>query len=286
MFTTEGGSATTNTTATTGTTNGTTPPPVTNGAGTSTPPSWTEKFTPEQKGYIENKGFKEPGDMLTSYQNFEKLIGVPKERVLKLPENPDAPEWTEVYDKLGRPKNPTDYGIKPGDGDGPEFAEWAAKSFHELGLNKTQGEKLANKWSEFFKSAETAHKKAIDDKALIEEQSLKKEWGNAFDQEMQVAKQAAKAFGVDDEIANTLEKTIGFGKTMKFLNNVGKKMGESQFIDGQGVANSSFITSPHGAQQRLNQLMSDPVWSKNYLEGSHKEKSEMERLQKIIASGT
>lgn len=269
------------------------PPPPPSGAGASgsgTPPpppaasNWTDKFTPEQKGYVENKGFKEPAELVNSYQNFEKLMGAPKERLLKLPEKEDAPEWGEIYDRLGRPKEAKEYGITPKQGEDPKFAEWAATNFHELGLSKTQGQKLVNKWSEFYASQEKAAQEHVTNKALHEEQALRQKWGNGFDQEMRLAKEVFRTTGMPPEVVDKLESVIGFGKTMEFLNTLGKKMGEGSFISNDGGGGQNFTISPSAAQQRLDSLKSDPVWTKAYLQGGIAERSEMERLQKIIAS--
>jgi len=37
------------------------------------------------RGYVQTKGFKDPGALAESYRNLEKLQGVPQERLLKLP---------------------------------------------------------------------------------------------------------------------------------------------------------------------------------------------------------
>ena len=51
---------------------------------------WTSGLTDEMRGYVQNKGFKAPQDVVESYRNFEKLHGVPQDRILKLPENLDT----------------------------------------------------------------------------------------------------------------------------------------------------------------------------------------------------
>ena len=262
------------------------PPPPTGGTPPPPPPtstSWTEKLTPEQKGYIENKGFKEPTDILNSYQNFEKLMGGPKEKLVRLPDKPDAPEWNDVYEKMGRPKDPKEYGLGTGEADDKDFAEWAGKTFHELGFSKGQAEKLINKWGQYYDQRNTQGQEMKSKLALEQETKLKSKWGNNFEAEMNVARSAAKAFGMPPEVADKLEEAIGYGATIEFLNSVGKKMGEGTFEDGNSGAGNTFALSPNAARDKLKILQADPQWTSNYLNGNAKEKTEMERLTKIIA---
>src|SRR5690606_18358521 len=66
---------------------------------------WTSGFSDDLKGFVQNKGFKDPASVLDSYRNLEKLMGTPKERLLRLPENmDDANAMGEIYTRLGRPQ--------------------------------------------------------------------------------------------------------------------------------------------------------------------------------------
>ena len=110
--------------------------------GATAAPDWTSSFQEQDKLYITQKGFKDPAAILDSYKNLETLMGTPKERLLRLPDKPDAPEWGDIYDRLGRPKNANEYQFaKPAQGgaENKEFTEWAQKLFHGQGLTRQQG---------------------------------------------------------------------------------------------------------------------------------------------------
>ena len=71
------------------------------------PADWTAGLPEEMKGYVQNKGFKDPSAVVESYRNFEKLMGVPQDRMIKLPEKAeDKAAWDSIYNRLGRPEKP------------------------------------------------------------------------------------------------------------------------------------------------------------------------------------
>jgi hypothetical protein len=52
------------------------------------------------RGRAELSKFDTPEKVLSAYVNLEKHIGVPPDRLLKLPETPDAPEWAEIKARI------------------------------------------------------------------------------------------------------------------------------------------------------------------------------------------
>ena len=107
-------------------------------ATTSTPSGkWFDSFDADTKDYITQKGFGDAKSVVESYRNLEKLRGVPQDRLLKLPDanaGGDAPEWNEVYNKLGKPATPEGYGLQAKDPKGSPFTDWAKGTFHKLNL--------------------------------------------------------------------------------------------------------------------------------------------------------
>lgn len=270
--------------------------PQTGGGANTAPPAastnvvsdWTSSLPDSAKLYVSQKGFKDPGAVLDSYQNLEKLMGAPKERLLRLPDKSDAPEWGEIYDKLGRPKAPTDYafqGVKDASGKvtpgNPEFTSWAQKQFHDLGLTKAQGETLAAKWNEYAVSGQTKESEVRSATTKAEALALNKEWGAAHEQNIKAAQAAARQFGLGQAEVDKLEASIGFGKTMKFLAAVGAKVGEDGFVIGQTEGGFSGALTPEIAQAQIADLRNDKDWTQRYLSGETAAKSKIERLMKF-----
>lgn len=284
----EGGNAGTNTGTTTGTgtTQGATSPSPTSGTpdtgsiGNSSVSDWTSTLTPEMRGFVQNKQFKDPSAVLESYVNLEKLHGVPQERLLKLPEKADAPEWNDIYGKLGKPSKADDYKIPmPEKGGDPEFVKWAKEAFHKANLTTKQAELVATKWNEYSAKQVQAQMEVGEAKAKAQEISLKKEWGAAFDQNMGIAKKAAVAFGVTADILDAIESSVGYDGAIKFMHTLGSKVGEHNFVS-QGSSQGFGVNTPDMAKQRIQALRGDPSFVKDYTNGVSSARMMMEKLHK------
>lgn len=257
-----------------------TPNPGATGAAASgaTGSDWMSGFNEENKGYVQTKGFKDPSQVVDSYRNLEKLMGVPKERLLKLPEKDDAPEWGDIYNRLGRPEKPEGYGLTVPEGAPKEFSEWAAKNFHELGFTRKQGETLVNRWNEFQTNAQ---KQMTDSqKAAMEtdREAIRKEWGAATDKNASLVDAAATAFGLDSKMVEKVAGAIGVANTMRFLYRVGSKLGEDNFITGDSSGGKFGPITPGAAKQRIGELMQDKEFVGRYTKGDLQAKEEMMRL--------
>jgi hypothetical protein len=258
---------------------GTPPPP----AAAAAPTDWTSGLNDDLKGYVQTKGFKDPVSVLDSYRNLEKLVGVPKERLLKLPEKDDAPEWNEIYGKLGRPEKPEEYKLPmPEKGGSEEFSKWAQTTFHGLGLSRKQGEQLVAKWNEFQGGTQKSLSEAQAVKLEAENTSLKREWGAAFEQNAAAVEHAAKEFGMNEKQLLALKEVMGPSSAMKFLHAIGSKISEAPFLgtgDGGSRGNNGALT-PAAARHRIAELGGDGDFMRRYAEGGASERAEMERLHK------
>lgn len=263
-------------------------PPSTPPAPPAAPPSgdWFSGFNDDLKGYVQTKGFRGPDAVVDAYRNLEKLHGVPQERLLKLPEKLDDASLAPIFDKLGRPEKPEGYAIAPEKGGDENFVKFAQGMFHEAGLTKSQGEKLAGKWNEYIKVSQENHVKQFNEKSQQENESLKKEWGPAYDQNVEVGRNAVAAFGLDKETLDKLEATMGFAGLMKFAHNIGSKLGEDKFVSPDSKGGGFGSMNAAQAQHRIKQLGQDIEFSKRYANGGVAEREEMERLHKIAYPGS
>jgi hypothetical protein len=86
---------------------------------------WHNGVDPDTLGWWQNKGYditdpvKFAGGITKQYRELEKNIGVPPDRIIRLPEKPDdLAGWNGVYSRLGVPADAKDYdftGIKRAD---------------------------------------------------------------------------------------------------------------------------------------------------------------------------
>lgn len=253
-------------------------------AGTTVEPvSWQVGLSDELKGYATPKGWKDVGSVVDSYRNLEKLVGV-KEKLLQVPDDlGDAKSMENVWNRLGRPEKPEGYGFKAED---VKFDKWAKDTFHKAGMTANQAELVMKSLNDYdvTQSAEAEGTFKAQNEQKIG--ALKTEWGAAYEQNVNVAKAAAKQFGIDAEIVSKLEQAMGFADTMKFLQNVGSKVGEASFHTGTGAAASSnTILAPAQAKEKINSLINDKEFAKKYMAGDVQAKNEMEKLNKM-AVGT
>lgn len=269
--------------ATTQTTPGTGNPGMSNPGTTLGGPDWTNGLSQDLRGYVENKGFKDPSSLADSYRNLEKLLSAPKERLLRLPDKEDAPEWGDVYNRMGRPGSADEYDIKPPQGETNDtFAKWARDNFHELGLSKKQAQGLANRWNDYVNNGQKSSQESMVAQVAAEEAGLKKEWGMAFDQNVGLAKRAAATFGVTSEVLDKMESSMGFGGVMRFMHSLGAKLGEDTFVGGGNQGGGGFgVMSPAAALNRLAELRKDHGFIKRYAAGDIAAKDEMNKLHRF-----
>lgn len=234
------------------------------------------------RGYVQTKGFKDPAALADSYRNLEKLVGVPQDRLLRLPEKPDDPAWNDVHARLGRPDKPEGYELKF-DGD-DAFAKRMAAKMHALGIPKSAAAGLNEEWNayvaEIIQQDEQARQQA-DAAAMTE---LKTKWGGKFDENSELARRAGREFGLSEDEFKAISGSLGSGKTLELFQRIGGKLGEAPgFNPPGGGQGNTFGLSAEGAKARIQSLMGDKDWTTKYLNGGAAEKDEMTRLQKIAA---
>lgn len=241
---------------------------------------WTVSLSEEQRGYVQNKGFKDPASVLDSYRNFEKLMGVPQDQILKLPKADDAEGWKGVYKKLGAPEKPDEYKFEGGS---PELSKWASENFLNLGLTRKQGESLFSGFSKYAQEMTQAKENEMAAKAAEEEISLKKEWGSNYEQNVKLAKQAAQKYGLSEQVIDSIEKGAGYSGVMKFLSEIGKTTAEDNFVGGNGKGAPARM-SPEAARQRINELKADSDFGMKLNAGDVNAKKEWDSLHLIAYS--
>lgn len=256
-------------------------PPASAG-GHSAPPDWTTGFNDDHKGFVGNKGWKNPSEVVDSYRNLEKLVGAPQDQILKLPKSDaEAAEWEPVYNRLGRPATPDAYKLEvPKDGN-PEFAKWASEQFHKEGLSEKQGQNIVKKWNEYMANTGRSTKEAYSAKIQGEQVALKKEWGAAYDQNIAVAQRAAREFGVDPKVISSIESSAGFNGTMKLFQAIGSKLGDANFHGGNGGNAGGGALTPAQARDQIKALKGDPGFAAKYIAGDHGARQKMENLHKF-----
>lgn len=242
---------------------------------------WYDSFeNSELRALVEKQQWESPESVVENYKNLEKLIGK-KERLVELPSDPDDKEaWGQVYDRLGRPEKPEEYGLAEFAADEPEFANYMAEQMHELGLTKAQAKALAEKWNEYGQQILQSEEAEATKRSEFELNSLKKEWGSNYDALMNQARNAMQLVG-GEENARLIEAALGTEKAMKVFQSLGEKVGEHQFINSGGGGSSDVAMSPDRAKSEIKTLMNDRDFIGRYNRGDAEARTKMERLHRM-----
>jgi hypothetical protein len=258
------------------------------GAGGATPWFSTIEDT-ELRGFAELKKWGSPADAVKSYRELEKFQGLPPDRLAKVPDKDDAEGWKAFNSRFGwaAPADPKEYALPVPDGHGRDFADAMQTKFHELGVPKELGQKIAAAANEF-----TLGKMAADDQAIeLEHQQqltqLKTEWGGNFTQLQQLADRASdqvvKSGWLSAEQMEGVRDVLGTAAFMKLFANLGSQQGEAKFVESGDPASAVGAMTPEAAKVRLKQLTQDQDWQKRFQSGGVRERQEYQQLRHIVA---
>jgi len=245
---------------------------------------------PETLGYVQNKGWKGPGDVLGSYRNLEKLTGVPADKIVKLPTDDNAEAWNEVYTKLGRPESADKYTLPLPQGDDGAFAKEAAAWFHEAGLSNSQAAKVAEKWNEHMTKMLSSEAEVSGQKHQAEINSLKAEWGSNYEANATLVDRAASTFGLNEQQLGALKSALGPAGAMKMLHSIGSKIAvEDNGLIGHNQGSAFGAVTPEQAMAKIAANRSDRTFIERFTSSDPKmrgeARAEMDRLHRIAYPG-
>jgi len=236
---------------------------------------WTARFSDEvDRGFVQNKAWKNETEMLRSYRELEKFRGAPPERLLKLPEKEDDPEWNGVWNRLGKPEKADDYKIEVGD---PEYAAHLKNVMFENNMTKAQAEKFIARDNEYRAARAEKEEKAWAAQSEADVLALKDQWGAGFDAQTEMGRRFAKTVGITKEQLGALEGALGTKGLLEFMAKAGSMLAEADVPAGASSSGSMGMT-PTMAKAKIEELKGDPEWVARYMGGGVKEQNEMQRL--------
>lgn len=242
-------------------------------------PGWLDGADEMTVGYVQNKGWTDPKQVLDGYRNLEKLLGADKANnaVIIPKDGADPKEWAAVFDRLGRPTGPDGYKVDLPPGGDKTMHEASLAKFHELGLTKSQGEELLNWFNTGVVQANQAAEAEKQATFQQEDVALKTEWGQAYTQNLAQAQLAARGLGLDAQTIDKLSDALGHKATMSLLQKVGAGMREDSLVTGDNVGFGSAMT-PGQAKAQIQSLMGDRDFTQKYLSGDASARAKMAQL--------
>lgn len=266
--------------------------PTDSSSGDNSTPFYAGFSDADLRGFVETKGFKTPEEVVKSYKNLESHMGVPPERLLKLPAEADSPEWVGIRAKLGFevPNSPDDYQLPVNDGLDTDYAKQVSQWLHEAGIPKSMALKLAEKQNAYIDARTKEAIEQANRRAETEIADLRSQWGNKYDASVELARRASRELvplsGMTQEDLQEMENSIGTAKFLKLWANIGSKtQGESPARGNQGDGNQGFGITPDVAKHRIEQLKGDKEWFTRWSNGDSKAIDEWNYLNRV-ASGS
>lgn len=201
---------------------------------------------------------KDVENLARSYVNAQRLIGADK---IAVPVNPTDEDLDRIYDRLGRPESPSDYGIEV---DGNVVTEELATNYadiaHKLRLTPDQAKGVLD----YYKSSvEQSGAQSLELAEAAKEQtveSLRGEWGRAFDQKVEAAAKVAQEFA-DPEMFNiTLADGSKLGDNAEFIKAFAKIADFRQSVTSEDTVaemSQSSVMTPATAQAEIDAIMND-----------------------------
>lgn len=245
-------------------------------------------FDAETVGWMENRGLtsmdptEATKNAINGFRNAEKFLGVPKDQLLRMPnfEKAEAAELNEFWGKLGKPADAKGYEIPVPEGIPTDYADFMAQAMHAAHVPKSMAATLAKANNEYAAKMNEAAQAAKLDANKVQVENLRKEWGEAHDAQLGLAKNAAAELGITEAHLDALQDTLGYDGTMKLFASIGEKFSEPAFHDGQGASGDKGPMTPQRAQARITELQRDQEWVSKYLAGNTEARGEMDRLMR------
>jgi hypothetical protein len=261
----------------------TTPPAWHNGIDAGVTAAWTNK------GYDLSDPVKTATAMWEQYKNLESHMGVPADRLLRLPKDAaDEAGWKSVRTRLGVPNEAKDYdfaGVKFADGTDLEqgFTDTMRASLHKAGVAKDAAPEVVKAVIKYLDDAAAAEGTTKAQTLAEQKAALQKSWGPRHDENLLAAKQGARRLGVEPETVAALESLVGYDKVMEMFRKVGAGTNEDTFHVGRETGSPS---TQVGAQARLTELQADKAWVNRLMSGDMTAKREFHALTEQIAGVT
>lgn len=243
--------------------------------------SWRDTLPEELKNDTTLLKYNDVSELAKAYKHAQKLIGANK---IPVPDkHATADDWKEIFKKLGNPDKLEDYkvSVKEDAGLDNDFMDWYRQAAHSLGILPHQAQDLIAQFAE--KNSEAMKQMKEQSEATLTEtvNSLKKEWGQAFEHKVKAAQRAVEEIGGKD-LVEALNKT-GAGNDPNIIRAFAKMADFLREDVVVGANGSVSAMTPNEAVEKARSMMSDPAHPfNNKAHPNHQAaKKEVERLYQI-----
>lgn len=251
--------------------------------------SWVEQHIGDEdlRGWLQSKGMDKAGPeaVAKSYRDLERMFGADRAgRTMVLPNEEASPEERmEVFDRLGRPETPDKYDLPLPENADENFTQFAREAFHKAGLTAEQAKAFTEQYTGYVERQQQDTQAQYQQTVEAEDKALREQWGQNYDKNLSLAKRAARTLikgGDDNERVakiDALEKALGYRGLMEFMGELGQRLGEDNFVDGDDSQNI------HSARAKIQELESNAEFMKRYMAG---DKNALDTMRKLHAEAS
>lgn len=237
--------------------------------------SWVDNLPDDLRQVAMQKGWQQPADALKSYKHLEEYLGADKSgRGLVLPKNEtDQEGYNRLYSALGRPETADGYGLTEaleGQEVDPRFLGSMSSAMHEAGLSKRQAHSLTEAWQSQINQINQAY---VAEKTEVEM--------TCPPARLEAARRGFRFSGTSAEMGEVIEKALGPRAAVELFAKIGTALAEDRPVEGGQPLGGAY--SPEAAARRMDRLMSDPAFSKRYLDS---DKAAIEEISELARRAT
>ena len=216
--------------------------------------NWKDFVSEDLRGNSSLDKFTSLDGLAKSYLNAESMIG--KDKIV-IPTNED--EFGLAYDAMGRPENADSYDLKYPEGmdSKSDLSSGFRQMAYDTGMSQDQIGKIFNWYNEMNVSVaadqKTAHEAGMDESVGI----LKKEWGENYDANVEMASRVGQEFGDQEFMDFLADSGAGNNPAMiKFLHKIGELGGEDN-LEGGSTGQTS---TPDQIREEINGAMASTAY--------------------------
>lgn len=239
---------------------------------------------------VQSKGWKGPDDAIRSYAELEKFRGAPADRLLMLPERPDAPEWADVRKRVGwaAPDKPEDYGVTVPDGYPKEYANRISSAAHKLGVPKDTLLAIAKENEAIGKELVAQQTQLVTDRLSKADTEMQTKYGAKYGEIKELMTREYQRLGIPPEMVEVLESNaaIAHEKGALMLRNLVADLADARREAALHHGNSSGGMDANQARAQLDTKSNDLEWSKKATQRGTPESIERLRLIALAAGKT
>ncbi|GIK50352.1 MAG: hypothetical protein BroJett013_30490 [Alphaproteobacteria bacterium] len=221
-------------------------------------PWYGKDADPETKQWIEKNGFKGNADVIKTAMHQEKLIGVPKEQLLRLPADRAPDKLGDVFAQLGKPKDIAGYDVKPNAEiglDGPALENFLKVGHEKAHLLDWQVKALISDWYEPMMKQLGEQAEGDKQKSYEEgEAKIKEMFGDAYEERVGRINALLAEHGDGDLDEYLLQTGRGNDpRFAKFLDKIAQLVAEPGKLPGEQGRDTTFggRLTPAEAQNKL-----------------------------------